>query len=60
MLVDKTIYSRLLGKQIRMHGIAPEVEDNWNKVLDDEGSGQTSWVIEGIELQYMLEQMLLI
>lgn len=46
---DKTIYSRLLGKQIRMHGVAPEVEIIGIKVLDDEGSGQTSWVIEGME-----------
>ena len=46
---DMTIYSGLLGKQIRMHGIAPECEIIGIKVLDDEGSGQTSWVIEGME-----------
>ena len=46
---DLTIYSRLLGKQLRMHGIAPEAEIIGIKVLDDEGSGQTSWVIEGME-----------
>lgn len=46
---DKTVYSRLLNKEIRMHGVAPECEIIGIKVLDDEGSGQTSWVIEGME-----------
>lgn len=46
---DRTIYSKLLEKTIRIHGVAPEVEIIGIKVLDDEGSGQTSWVIEGIE-----------
>ena len=46
---DITIRSILLGKQLRMHGIAPEAEIIGIKVLDDEGSGQTSWVIEGME-----------
>lgn len=46
---DRTIYSKLFGKQIRMHGVAPECEIIGIKVLDDEGSGQTSWVIEGME-----------
>lgn len=46
---DRTIYSKLFGKNIRMHGVAPECEIIGIKVLDDEGSGQTSWVIEGME-----------
>lgn len=46
---DMSIYSKLLGKEIRMHGAAPECEIIAIKVLDDEGSGQTSWVIEGME-----------
>ncbi len=46
---DRTIYSKLFGKEIRMHGVAPECEIIGIKVLDDEGSGQTSWVIEGME-----------
>lgn len=46
---DITTYSKLLEKTIRIHGVAPEVEIIGIKVLDDEGSGQTSWVIEGME-----------
>ncbi len=46
---DRTIYSKLFGKDIRMHGVAPECEIIGIKVLDDSGSGQTSWVIEGME-----------
>ncbi len=46
---DRIIYSKRLGKNIRMHGVAPECEIIAIKVLDDEGSGQTSWVIEGME-----------
>ncbi len=46
---DRTIYSKLFEKEIRMHGVAPECEIIGIKVLDDEGSGQTSWVIEGME-----------
>lgn len=46
---DTEIYSKLLEKRIRMHGISPECEIIGIKVLDDEGSGQTSWVIEGME-----------
>lgn len=46
---DRTVYSSLLNKTIRMHGVAPECEIIAIKVLDDEGSGQTSWVIEGME-----------
>lgn len=46
---DITIYSKLLEREIRMHGVAPEVEIIGIKVLDDSGSGQTSWVIEGME-----------
>ncbi len=46
---DITIYSKLLEKNLRMHGIAPECEIIGIKVLDDSGSGQTSWVIEGME-----------
>ncbi len=46
---DKVIYSKLFGKNIRMHGVAPEAEIIGIKVLDDDGSGQTSWVIEGME-----------
>lgn len=46
---DRTVFSKLLEKTIRIHGVAPECEIIGIKVLDDEGSGQTSWVIEGME-----------
>lgn len=43
------IYSRFLGKTVILRGVAPEASIISIKVLDDEGSGQTSWVIEGME-----------
>jgi len=46
---DIEIYSKLLEKNLRIHGVAPEADIIGIKVLDDEGSGQTSWVIEGME-----------
>jgi subtilisin family serine protease len=46
---DTVIYSKLLRRELRMHGAAPEVDIIGIKVLDDSGSGQTSWVIEGME-----------
>lgn len=46
---DKVIYSKHFEANIRMHGVAPECEIIAIKVLDDKGSGQTSWVIEGME-----------
>lgn len=46
---DIVTYSRLLERNVRLHGVAPEAEIIGIKVLDDKGSGQTSWVIEGIE-----------
>ncbi len=46
---DMVIHSKLLEKDVRMHGVAPESSIIGIKVLDDEGSGQTSWVMEGIE-----------
>lgn len=47
---DITISSKIFDKEIRLHGMATEAEIIAIKVLDDEGSGQTSWVMEGIEL----------
>lgn len=44
-----TFDSLLLEKQVTLYGAAPEAEIFGIKVLDDEGSGQTSWVMEGIE-----------
>lgn len=46
---DMIIHSKLLEKDIRLHGVASEANLIGIKVLDDEGSGQTSWVMEGIE-----------
>ncbi len=43
------IYSRFLGQRVVLRGVAPEAEIIAIKVLDDAGSGQTSWVIEGME-----------
>ena len=40
---------KITGKKTRMVGVAPEAEIIGIKVLDDSGSGQTSWIMEGIE-----------
>ena len=40
---------RITGEQTRMIGVAPEAKVVGIKVLDDTGSGQTSWVMEGVE-----------
>ncbi len=40
---------KITGEKVRMIGVAPEADIVGIKVLDDNGSGQTSWVMEGIE-----------
>lgn len=42
------INSKVLNRKVRLQGVAPEAEIIAIKVLDDNGSGKTSWVIEGI------------
>lgn len=43
------VNSKILGKRVELQGVAPEADIIDIKVLDDDGSGQTSWVMEGIE-----------